>query len=409
MSDQNNGALSLANLRRPEIHANPYPFYAQLQAQDPVHWDETMGFWVLTRYADVASALNDGRFSRAQGLMKGFNRLPESAQEVAKPIYDAFSKMMTYADPPYHTRLRGLVNKAFTPRAVEAMRPHIQEVVDSLLDAVAAKGQMDVIRDLAYPLPILVIADMLGLPGTERQRFKDWSDDLFAILGLVQHTPDLMNQAAQSLVEMTDYITTISRERAAQPRDDLLTGLVMAVDEGQRLSQEELVANISLLLGAGHETTSHLIGNGLLALLQHADQMDQLRGNPSLVDRTVEEVLRYEGPVQIVYRSVTEDIELDGRRINRGQLVNLMFGAANRDPAQFSEPDRFDITRNEGRHVGFGLGIHFCLGAALARLEVQTAFTTILRRFPDLRLAADTLAWQAHPTFRGLQSLPVAF
>jgi len=409
MSAQTAPPLSLSNLLRPEVRADPYPFYAQLRSQDPVHWDEAMGFWVLTRYADVASVYNDSRFSRAQGLMGGFQRLPEPEQRIAKPVYHAYSKMMAYADPPYHTRLRGLVNKTFTPRVVEQMRPYIQQIVDSLLDAAQVTGRMDVIRDLAYPLPIIVIAEMLGLPGEERKRFKEWSDDLFAILGVVRHSPNLMERASQSLAEMTDYVVALSEERRAQPKEDLLTALVTVVDQGERLTREELVANVGVLLGAGHETTANLIGNGVLALLRNPDQMQKLRDNPTLVTSVVEEIMRYDNPVQIVYRSAIEEVEMEGKRIGQGQLVNMVLGAANRDPAQFSEPDRFDVTRNESRHIGFGLGIHFCLGAPLARLEGQIAFTTLLRRFPRLRLASDALEWQEHPTFRGLKSLPVAF
>ena len=409
MSVQTDSSLSLSNLLRPEIRADPYPFYAQIRSHDPVHWDEAMGAWVLTRYADVASAFNDARFSRAQGLAGWYKHRPESEQSVAEPIYHAYSKMMTYSDPPYHTRLRGLANKAFTPRVVEQMRRHIQQIVDDLLDAIQARGQMDVIHDLAYPLPIIVIAEMLGLPAEERQRFKEWSDDLFAVIGLVRHSPHLMDEASQSLVEMTDYVTVLSKERRLQPREDLLTALVTVVDQGERLTQEELVANVGLILAAAHETTTNLIGNGTLALLRNPDEMLKLRADPALINPAVEEMLRYDNPAQIVFRSVTDDVEMDGKRIGKGQLVNLVLGAANRDPAHYSEPDRFDITRNESRHVGFGLGIHFCLGAPLARLEGQIAFTTLLRRFPRLRLASDALEWQEHPTFRGLKSLPVAF
>jgi cytochrome P450 len=289
------------------------------------------------------------------------------------------------------------------------MRLHIQQIVDDLLEAVQAKGQMDVIHDLAYPLPIIVIAEMLGLPAEERKRFKEWSDDLFAVIGLVRHSPNLMDRASQSLAEMTDYVTTLSKERRLRPREDLLTALVTVVDEGERLTQEELVANVGLLLAAAHETTTNLIGNGTLALLRNPDQMQKLRDDPALVTSVVEETMRYDNPVQIVYRSAIEEVEMEGKRLGKGQLVNMVLGAANRDPAQFSEPDRFDVTRDEGRHVGLGLGIHFCLGAPLARLEGQIAFTTLLRRFPQLRLATDTLEWQEHPTFRGLKSLPVAF
>jgi len=409
MSVQVAQSLSLSNLLRPEVRANPYPFYAQLRSQDPVHWDEDMGFWVLTRYADVASAFNDPRFSRAQGLTGWYQRRPESEQAAAEPVYHAYSKMMTYSDPPYHTRLRGLANKAFTPRMVEQMRLHIQQIVEDLLDAVQVRGRMDVIHDLAYPLPIIVIAEMLGLPAEERKRFKEWSDNLFAVFGLVRRSPNLMEKASQSLTEMTDYVTALSQDRRLQPREDLLTALVTVVDEGERLTQAELVANVGLILAAAHETTTNLIGNGVLALLQNPEQMQILRENPALVTAAVEEILRYDSPAQIVYRSATEDVKIDGKRIGQGQLVNLILGAANRDSAHFSEPDQFDITRNESRHIGFGLGIHFCLGAPLARLEGQIAFTTLLRRFPQLRLATDTLEWQEHPTFRGLKSLPVAF
>ncbi len=424
-----NEALSLSNLLQPEVRANPYPFYAQLRSQAPVYWDEEMGFWVLTRYADIASVYTDDRFSRAQGLMSNFRRLEESEQRIAKPVYRSFSKTMFYADPPYHTHLRGLMNNAFTPRRVEKMRPYIQRIVDELLDRVQAHGQMDVIHDLAYPLPVMVIAELLGLPTADRARFKGWSDDLFAILGTVRHSSHLMERAAQSLAEMTEYVTELSRKRREQPRDDLLSVLLSVVDEelecphpdhaqgrlshqghapGQ-LTQEELVANINILLSTGHETTTHLIGNGLLALLQHPDQMKKLRNQPVLIASAIEEVMRYDNPVQITYRSALEDVEIGGRQIRTGDLVNSILGSANRDIEHYTEPDRFDITRNEGRHLNFGLGIHFCIGASLVRLEAEIAFNTILRRFPSLQLATNSLDWQEHPIFRGLKALPVSF
>src|SRR5687767_1971822 len=275
--------LSLSNLHNPDVRANPYPFYAQLRSEDPVHWDESMGFWVLTRYADIASVYSDSRFSRAQGLRRGFERLPKAEQRVAEPVYNSFSKTMFYSDPPYHTRLRGLVNNAFTPNAVEQMRPHVQRIVDSLLDAVQTRGEMDAIRDLAHPLPILVISQMLGLPAEERGRFKQWSDDLFAILGSVPHAPESMERASRSLAELTDYLTTLSHSRRQQPQSDLISALVGVVEEGERLTQEELIANVTILLSAGHETTSNLIGNGLLGLLRNPDQIQILRDHPRLV------------------------------------------------------------------------------------------------------------------------------
>jgi len=430
-------ALSLSNLQRQEVRVNPYPFYAQLREQDPVHWDEEMGFWVLTQYRDIESLYTDERFSRAQGLMRGFQRLSETDQRIAQPVYHSFSKTVFYADPPYHTHLRGLMNNAFTPRRIEQMRPYIQQTVDELLDAVQTNGHLDVIRDFANPLPVMVIAELLGLPADDRDRFKKWSDDLFAILGTIRKSSHLMERAAQSLDEMTEYVTALSRARREKPGDDLLSALVsVAEDEGgasiphhshhsasphaagqlvrdrnaaSQLTQEELVANINILLSTGHETTTNLIGNGLLVLMQNPDQLQRLQDQPALVPSAIEETLRYDNPVQITYRSALEEAEINGKMIRKGDLVNSILGSANRDPRRFTDPDRFDITRNEGRHLSFGLGIHFCIGAPLVRLEAEIAFATILRRFPKLSLATENLEWQEHPIFRGVKSLPVYF
>jgi len=327
------------------------------------------------------------------------------------------------------------MNHAFTPRRVERLRPNVQRIVNQLLDAAQRRdGAIDVIRDLAYPLPVMVIAELLGLPASDRERFKKWSDDLFAILGTVrQKSSDLLERAVQSLHEMTDYMRDLSQKRRESPRDDLLTVLLSvteednlvcphphtsssphATGEGMRvrdvsstLTGEELVSNINILLSTGHETTTHLIGNGVLALLQHSDQMQKLQAQPSLLAHAIEEMLRYDNPVQITYRAALQDADIQGKQIRKGDLVNSIVGSANRDPRRFSNPDRFDITRDEGRHLGFGLGIHFCIGAPLVRLEAEIVFETILRRFPDIRLATETLEWQEHPIFRGLKSLPV--
>ncbi len=430
-------ALSLLHLHQPHIRSNPYPFYEQLRRQDPIHWDEEMGFWVLTRYDDIASLYTDGRFSRAQGLMRGFQRLSESERHIAEPVYHSFSKTMFYADPPYHTHLRGLINHAFTPHRVEQLRPYIQKTVNELLDAAHAKGKMDVIQDLAYPLPVTVIAGLLALPMKDRARFKIWSDDLFAILGTVRHTSHFMERAAQSLAEMTDYVKALSHERREHPGDDLISvllsvsesdglpsgphslvhsaalpevgELIHETEASSALTEEELAANVNILLSTGHETATHLIGNGILALMQNPDQKKKLQDQPALLPSAIEEMLRYDNPVQITYRSTLEDAEIDGRVIREGDLVNTILGSANRDPDRFTDPDRFDITRNEGRHLGFGLGIHFCIGAPLVRLEAEIAFSTLLHRFPHLELAAENIEWQEHPIFRGLKSLPVSF
>lgn len=433
MSLPKTDALSLSHLQQPEILSNPYPFYKQLREQDPVHWDAEMGFWVLSRYDDIASLYTDDRFSRAQGLMRGFERLSNDNQQIARPVYHSFSKTVFYADPPYHTHLRGLMNHAFTPRRVEQLRPYVQQIVDELLTAAHIKGEMDVIHDLAYPLPVMVIAELLGLPASDRTRFKQWSDDLFAILGTVRHkSQHLLERAAQSLAEMTDYVKNLSQKRREDPQDDLLSALLLATDDDSyqyhhsvasphasgelihdpsalsTLTQEELVANINILLSTGHETTTHLIGNGLLALLQNPDQKQKLHERPELLPSAIEETMRYDNPVQITYRSALEDAEIHGKTICAGDLVNTIIGSANRDASHYNNPDRFDITRSEGRHLGFGLGIHFCIGAPLVRLEAEVAFETILRRFPNLRLATDDLQWQEHPIFRGLKSLPLS-
>lgn len=433
-----NNIFSLWNLQQEEIRSNPYPFYEQLRNRDPIHWDEEMGFWVFTRHADIDSLYTDERFSRAQGLMRGFQRLSESERKISEPVYQSFSKTVFYADPPYHTHLRGLMNHAFKPRRVERLRPYIQKIVDELLDTAQAKAEMDVIQDLAYPLPVMVIAELLGLPAGDRTYFKKWSDDLFAILGTVRHKPrHLLERAAQSLDEMTGYIRELSRKRRETPEDDLLTALLSATEDdgascphphhtgssplhetgalvheresSSALTEEELVANINILLSTGHETTTHLIGNGLLALLQHPDQLQKLRAQPVLLASAVEEMLRYDNPVQITYRSAIEAAEIKGKLIHKGDLVNTILGSANRDPERFSNPNDFDITRSEGRHLSFGVGIHFCIGAPLVRLEAEIVFETILRRFPQIRLATETLEWQEHPIFRGLKSLPVRF
>lgn len=409
MSAANDQPLSLSNLLQPEIRANPYPLYHQIRTEDPVHWDEPMGFWVVTRYADLMTAFLKRRFSKAQGMTAALNRLPETERETAKPVYQVFSKQILYADPPYHTQLRGLVNKAFTPRIVERMRAHIQQIVDELLDTVQEDGRIDIIQQFAYPLPVVVITEMLGLPPEERDQFKQWSDDTIGAVGIVRREPSLMEKARHSLAEFAAYIDKMYEQRRYQPKDDLLNALFNVEEEGNRLSREEVVANAILLLWTGHETTTNLIGNSLLALLHHPDQMQRLKNDPSLITNAIDEFLRYDNPVQIVWRVAAEDLELGGKQIKQGQVVNLILGAANRDPAQFSEPDRLDLSRSENRHTGFGAGIHYCFGASLARIQGEIAINTLLRRMPALRLETEMLEWQANPTFRGVKSLPVVF
>ena len=399
----------------PEVIANPYPSYQELQTRDPVHWNEGLQAWTLTRYADVLEVLRDQRLS-VDRMSRFGGGLPEPMQEAMAPIIRIFSNMMLMSDPPNHTRLRSLANKAFTPRVVEAIRAHIQAIVDQSLDAVESTGRMDVIGDLAYPLPATVIAEMLGVALEDRDQFKKWSGDLAMFLGDIRRAAEHVEVAQRSALQMIDYLTGIIRECRQNPRDDLISALVAAEEQGDSFSEEELFAMFVLLQVGGHETTTNLIGNGLLALLQNPEQMQQLKDNPSLIQTAVEEFVRYHSPVQITSRIALEDMELGGKGISKGQMMSAYLGAANRDPAQFPDPERLDITRQENRHVGFGFGPHFCLGAALARLEGQIAIGTVLRRMPELRLEPplsggrlEDFPWRQNPIFHGLESLPVVF
>lgn len=407
MTEPRPPAPSRYNLFDPAIIPDPYPLYRRLLAEDPVRWDESARVWILSRYADVQSLLRDPRLSAER--MPSLEHLQSVGMAALAPLFGALGQMMVFADPPRHTRLRGLVNGAFTPRRVEAMRAHIQQIVDGLLDAVQPAGQMDVIRDLAYPLPTIVIAEMLGVPAADRARFKRWSDDFAVFLGSFSPTPEQQQQALVSVQELKEYFRALVPALRRSPRNDLMSALATAEEQGDMLSEEELLSNCILLLVAGHETTTNLIGNGVLALLRNPDQLHRLRADPRLTEAAVEELLRFESPVQGTGRIAREAITVGGRQIAPGQFVMLLMGAAHRDPAQFSDPDRLDVTRTEVRHLAFGHGPHFCLGAPLARLEGQIALATLLRRMPGLRLESATVSWREQFVLRGLKSLSVAF
>jgi len=392
----------------PEVHANPYPMYARLRAEDPVHWSALMEAWVLTRYDDVVAVLTDSRFSADRRQAR--NRF---ADEIARreEEFGPFGRTRTMltSDPPEHTRLRRLVSKAFTPRMVEGLRPRIQEIVDELLDAVAQNGRMDVIRDLAYPLPVIVIAEMLGVPPEHRDQFKHWSDEIVGVLGGPLVPQETLERSRVAVHELAEYLSGVIVERRREPREDLVSGLIAAEEQGQILSEDEMLATAMLLLVAGNETTTNLIGNGMLSLLRNPDEMERLCADPSQVPTAVEELLRYDGPVQATGRVAMEDLEIGGQKVTKGQAVLTVLGAANRDPAQFGKPDELDLDRQPNEHVAFGDGIHFCLGAPLARAEGQIAFETLLRRFAHPRLETDNLQWGGSFILRGLKSLPIVF
>jgi hypothetical protein len=388
----------------PEFIADPYPFYRRLRENDPVH-RSSFGFWVLTRYDDVVALLRDPRFGRGryQGLLQA--RFGDSETT------GGLESSMLFRDPPDHTRLRALVSKAFTPRVVEAMRPHIQQIVDDLIDAVRDAKAMDVITDLAYPLPVTVICEMLGVPVGERREFRQWSFDIGRSLDAIAmpSDPGVVERGNAARHALTDYFRTLVAERRARPRPDLLSALIAAEEAGDRLSEGELLATCVLLFVAGHETTVNLIGNGLLVLLRHPDALRSLRDDASLIAGAVEELLRYDGPVQRTGRIANMDTEIDGHKIADGTLVLGLIGAANHDPAQFPEPERLDFRRADNRHLAFGGGTHFCLGAPLARVEGQIALLTLARRLSGLALRVAAPEWRESATLRGLRSLPVAW
>jgi hypothetical protein len=315
---------------------------------------------------------------------------------------------MLFVDPPDHTRLRTLVNKAFTPRAVEALRPRITRIVHGLLDDVERAGTMDVVRVLAYPLPVIVIAELLGIPVDDRELFKKWSDALAATLE--PFVPkDLQSEVLLANEALRAYLSRIFAQRRREPRDDLISALMQAEEAGDRLTEEEAFSAVRLLLVAGHETTTNLIGNGLLALLRYQDQWRLLREDRTLIPAAVEELLRFDSPVQLTVRIATEPLDLDGKHIRPGDQIIVLLGAANRDPAQFSDPDRLLITREEKRHLAFGHGIHFCLGAPLARLEMQVTLSALLERFPQLHLTPEPVVRRQTMVLRGLDRIAVAF
>jgi len=393
----------LFNPFAPEFHSDPYPFYHRLRAIDPVH-QTPMGLWVLTRYEDVVMVLRDPRFGR-----DGFEQVLASVYGDDKEL-GQLPRSMLFRDPPDHTRLRALVSKAFTPRVIEDMRTHIQDIVNRLLDRVQASKGMDVIADLAYPLPVTVICEMLGVPTQDQVSIRQWSSDVARSLDAIGMPADaeIVTRGRAARRALIEYFRRLLPERRTHPKDDLLSLLIEAEERGDKLSEGELLATCVLLFIAGHETTVNLIGNGLLALLRHPEQLKRLKDDPVLIQSAVEELLRYDSPVQRTARMTNTEVEVDGRKIAKGSMVVAAIGAANRDPAHFSDPDRLDITRPDNRHVAFGFGIHFCLGAPLARVEGQIALGTLLRRKPSLAIAGP-LTWRESSTLRGLKALPVAF
>lgn len=383
---------------RADVRADPYPVYARLREEDPVHWSP-FGVWLVSRYDDVASILRDPRFSND---MRNASGNPLLDEERTKELLERRSRVMLFVDPPDHTRLRSLVNRAFTPRILEQLRPSIDALVRALLDETFAEARCELMSGFAYPLPVAVIAGMLGVPLADQATFTGWSRALAANLDPFSG-PEVRELAMEAGDAFDAYFRDLIAARRRRPSDDLLGALIAAEEQGDRLSEDELLATCTLLLTAGHETTVNLIGNGTLALLRHPEQLARLRAGPASLAGAIEELLRFDGPVQLSARTALEDVAVGGRTIEAGQVVVLVIGAANRDPARFVAPDRLDVGRTDVRHLAFGSGAHFCLGASLARLEAAIAFEHLVPRLDGAAL--DALAWRGTLTLRGLSEL----
>lgn len=405
----NNGnsdaSLSLVRLLEPEILANPYPLYHKLRSEDPVHWDRFLHTWVVTRYPDVLNVLHSFSADRTptpeQLTKMGLSGLNSIAQVMVK--------QMLFMDAPAHTRLRGLASVAFTPQRVRMLRGHIQEIADHLLDRVQTRGHMDIIADFAAPMPAIVTAEMLGVPTEDHSDLKKWSADFAEMLGNFQHNPDRIPRVLDSTNNLTNYFQDAIDKMREHPREGLIHSFMTAEMDGDRLSEEEIIANCVVTMVGGQETTTNLIGNGLLTLMRNPKQLAQLRDDPTLIPSAVEELLRFESPSQHTGRIAREDVEIGGKQIRKGHAVMAIMAAANRDPQRFPQPDQLILDRSDNKHLAFGWSSHFCFGAPLARMEGQIAFETILRRLPKLEIAPGPLTWRTNSGLRGLTALPVIF
>lgn len=390
----------------PEFRRDPYASYRRIQSRHRVYTNRLFrGTCVLSRYDDVVAVLGDARFTVDRPNADLFKRL-DPFRGLSPEFIAGINSALLMVDPPVHTRLRRLVNKAFTPRVVESLRGRVQALVDDLIDAAAPRKGMELIHDFAYPLPVTVIAELLGVPAADHARLKAWSDTLAVLLDPLQASDGLQPTEA-AFAEISAYMRPIFAARRAEPRDDLISGLVAVEEQGEMLNEIELLSLTMLILGAGHETTTNLIANAMLALFNHPAERRRLQDDPTLIGSAVEEFLRYDSPVQATDRVVSVECEIAGRPLRRGAVVALLLGAANRDPARFPDPDRLDLSRPDNHHVSFGHGAHFCLGAALARLEAQIAITTLLRRCPDIDGEHAPQQWKRSMVLRGPTALRV--
>ncbi|MBR0552700.1 cytochrome P450 [Stakelama marina] len=397
--------LSLFQLLEPAVHADPYPFYKRLREEAPVMWDPFMHTWVVSRYDDVMVVLKEFSADRTPDPKK----MEALGLPSLGPVADLMARQMLFLDAPAHTRLRKLCMSAFTPRRVDAMEGKIHEIAHSLIDAQMARGEMDLISDFAEPFPAIVTAGLLGVPLDDHRQLKAWSATFAEMLGNFQHNPDRIHGVLQCVADMTGYFRDAVREQERNPRDGLIRSLMDAEVDGQRLSEEEVIANTIVTMVGGQETTTNLIGSGILTLTRQPDKLAQFRDDPDIVQTAIEEMLRFETPSQHTARIARHDLEMGGQTIRKGEAVMAIMAAANRDPQRFPDPDTLDLTRADNRHLAFGWAAHFCFGAALARMEGRIAYTALLGRLEDLRVTSDNLEWRTNSGLRGLKALPIAF
>jgi cytochrome P450 len=393
----------------PAIQADPYPVYQRLRETSPVFWNETTNSWLVSRYDDIVALLNDPRISSAR-VDATFRVLPDDVQRELEPLRHVLSQRMLLTDPPTHTRLKNLVMPAFAARTSERRRERIQAICDGFIDRMADDGTIDVMRDFATPLPGWVTGDVLGVPVERQQQFSDWSHDQVRIydrLGAIHDRVAVMRQGQASMLAMKEYLEEIIEQRRREPADDVITMLVQAEEAGDRLSNDEMVVMVVAILVGGNNSTAHLIGNAILTLLRHPDALILLREDHSLIRPAIEEIMRFESPVQSTSRVAKEPIDLAGQTIEPGSNVHVLLASGNRDESQFPGPDTFIIDRSPNRHLTFAHGPHYCLGTSLARTITQTAVLTLITRFPDMKLATDSPEWNDGFSFRSLKTLPV--
>jgi pimeloyl-[acyl-carrier protein] synthase len=401
----NDTDLSLLRLLEPGVSADPHAFYRALREFESVHWDPSMHAWVVTSYSEVVNVLMNYSADRAPAS----DYLERLGLSFMKPFAAMMRQQMLFMDPPMHARLRGICSAAFTPRRVEEMRHVIESIANELLDGVIASGRLDMIADFAGPLPAIVTARMLGVPVEDHRQLGAWVIDLAEVLGNFQHHPDRVAEIVQSLEQFRNYVAARLEDERKSPTNGLIYALMTSEVDGHRLSDDEVIANTIITLIGGHETTTNLIASGFLTLFRNPESFQQLRNHPEIIGSAVEELLRFESPVQHTARIAPADMQLGGKAIKKGSRVVAALAAANRDPNRFSDPDRLDLLRPDNRHLAFGWAAHFCFGAPLARMEGQIAFNVLLRRLSRPALLDGVLEWRANAGLRGLTTLNISF